>query len=391
MSSAIAETPRLLTLDALHRSLGARIAPFAGYAMPIQYPSGLKAEHLHTRSQAGLFDVSHMGQLRIRARDGRRETLFGALESALPLDFDGWASGQQRYSLLLNEQGGIEDDLMMLRLDTDAQTSEIRMVVNASNRESDRAWLTARCPSLEIEWVDAALIALQGPQAQAVLAALDPAAASLGFMEGRSLSLAGVDCLATRSGYTGEDGYEISIPDKAAETIVRQLLAHPAVQPIGLGARDTLRLEAGLPLHGSDIGPAVTPIEAGLQFAIARSRRAGGTKAGGFPGAAIVLEQLQRGAPRVLVGLSSGETVPIRAHSAIIDRAGRPLGEVTSGTVSPTLGHPVMLALLSRAALEAADPDGLAAIVRQQRPAVRRVALPFVPKRYRRLSRPTTP
>jgi aminomethyltransferase len=210
-------------------------------------------------------------------------------------------------------------------------------------------------------------------------------------MEGRSLSLAGVDCLATRSGYTGEDGYEISIPDKAAETIARQLLAHPAVQPIGLGARDTLRLEAGLPLHGSDIGPAVTPIEAGLQFAIARSRRAGGTKVGGFPGAAIVLEQLQRGAPRVLVGLSSGETVPIRAHSTIIDRAGRPLGEVTSGTVSPTLGHPVMLALLSRAALEAADPDGLAAIVRQQRPAVRRVALPFVPKRYRRLSRPTTP
>ena len=184
MSSTIVETPRLLTLDALHRSLGARIAPFAGYAMPIQYPSGLKAEHLHTRSQAGLFDVSHMGQLRIRARDGRRETLFGALESALPLDFDGWASGQQRYSLLLNEQGGIEDDLMMLRLDTDAQTSEIRMVVNASNRESDRAWLTARCPSLEIEWVDAALIALQGPQAEAVLATLDPVAASMGVTAG---------------------------------------------------------------------------------------------------------------------------------------------------------------------------------------------------------------
>jgi aminomethyltransferase len=378
MSSTIVETPRLLTLDALHRSLGARIAPFAGYAMPIQYPSGLKAEHLHTRSQAGLFDVSHMGQLRIRARDGRRETLFGALESALPLDFDGWASGQQRYSLLLNEQGGIEDDLMMLRLDTDAQTSEIRMVVNASNRESDRAWLTARCPSLEIEWVDAALIALQGPQAQAVLAALDPAAASLGFMEGRSLSLAGVDCLATRSGYTGEDGYEISVEGRFADEIALILQGEPEVEPIGLGARDSLRLEAGLCLYGHDIDTTTTPIEAGLAWTIQKRRR----EARDFPGAATILDQLANGPARRRVGLRPEGRQPAREGTAVLDAAGAAAGTVTSGGFGPTVNGPVAMGYV-RADLAATGTE-VSLEVRGKGLPAKVAAMPFAPHRYHR-------
>jgi aminomethyltransferase len=374
---------KLLALDALHRSLGARMGPFAGYMMPIQYPAGLKAEHLHTRASAGLFDVSHMGQLRLRARDGRDATLFAALERALPVDFDGWAVGEQRYSLLLNDRGGIEDDLMMVRWGAE-NSAEVRIVVNASNRAGDLAWFAARCPDLDIEVLDAALIALQGPQAEAVLAALDPAAASMSFMQARMLRLHGTSCLATRSGYTGEDGYEISIPLAAAESIVQALLGHPAVRPVGLGARDTLRLEAGLPLHGHDIGPDITPIEAGLAFAIASTRRAQGAKPGGFPGADMLLPQITSGAPRKRIGLISDEPMPIREGAAIVDHAGTPIGRVTSGTVSPTLEQPVMLALVDREAFERAGDQALHAVVRQNRPAVRVAKLPFVPKRYRR-------
>jgi aminomethyltransferase len=369
-------TPRRIPLDALHRELGARMGGFAGFEMPIQYPAGLKAEHLHTREQAGCFDVSHMGQLRITGPD-----LHATLERALPLDFDGWPAGRQRYTLRLNEAGGIEDDLMVANLG-----DEVRMVVNAAHRDADRAWLRARCPTLTIEWVDAALIALQAPAAEAVLAALDPAAAGMTFMQARELSLSGVRVFTTRSGYTGEDGYEISMPVAQAEAIVRRLLADPRVMPVGLGARDTLRLEAGLPLHGHDIGPATTPVEAGLAFAIAGSRRAGGAKAGGFPGAAPILAQLQTGAPRRLVGLTSDESIPIRAHAAIVDAQGRPWGEVTSGTLSPSLGRPVMLAPLHASVVAQASGPGpaLHAVVRDRRPAVRQVPLPFVPKRYKR-------
>jgi aminomethyltransferase len=376
-------SPQLLALDTLHRSLGARMGPFAGYMMPIQYPSGLKAEHLHTRASAGLFDVSHMGQLRVRARDGHEATLIASLERALPVDFDGWIVGEQRYSLLLNDRGGIEDDLMMVRWQ-EGDCAEVRIVVNASNRAGDLAWFAARCPDLEVEVMAAALIALQGPRAESALAALDPTAASMSFMQARLLKLGGAECLATRSGYTGEDGYEISIPLHAAEAIVKRLLDDPAVQPVGLGARDTLRLEAGLPLHGNDIGPDITPIEAGLAFAIAPSRRAQATKAGGFPGADTILGQIASGAPRRRVGLVSDEAMPIRAQAMIVDREGFAIGRVTSGTVSPSIEKPVMLALVEREAFERSGGEGLHAVVRQNRPAVRVAKLPFVPKRYKR-------
>ncbi len=387
-----APTPSLtLPLAALHRELGAKMGPFAGYDMPIQYPAGLKNEHLSTRRSAGLFDVSHMGQLTVSCAAGRA-TLHRELEAALPIDFDGWPAGLQKYSYLLNAQGGIEDDLMLIDLgDT------VRIIVNAGNREHDLALLRAACPSLRFEWVDAALLALQGPQAEAVLAAFDPVAAAMHFMQSATLSLLGVPCLATRSGYTGEDGYEISVPTAEAERIARALLAAgggEVVAPVGLGARDTLRLEAGLPLHGNDIDPTRTPVEAGLAFAIPKSRRAGGAKAGGFPGAATVLAQLADGAPRKLVGLVSDAPVPIRAHTSLIDADERVVGEVTSGTVSPTLGKPVMLAYVERDALPgAAASAGAAAdgarpapraVVRDKRLALRWQPLPFVPKRYKR-------
>ena len=364
-------------LDALHRELGARMSGFAGYDMPIQYPGGLKTEHLRTRTSCGLFDVSHMGQLLVRPRDGRIETLQEELEACLPLDFEGWHPGVQKYSLLLNERGGIEDDLMLVNLG-----DEVRIVVNAGNRAHDLHLLTMRCPALDFEWIDAALIALQGPQAEAVLAQLDPRAASPSFMESVALELLGAPCFATRSGYTGEDGFEISIPSVEAEMVVRQLLEDSRVTPVGLGARDTLRLEAGLPLHGSDIGPETTPVEAQLAFAIARSRRSDGPKVAGFPGAEIVLNQFAHGAPRKLVGLVSQEPVPIRAHAPLVDGDGQQLGEVTSGTISPTLGHPVMLAYLP-ADLAKSDTS-LFAQVRGKRLAVTRKTLPFVPKRYKR-------
>jgi aminomethyltransferase len=377
MAAGAADTLQRVPLDALHRELGAKMAAFAGFEMPIQYPSGLRTEHLKTRSSCGLFDVSHMGQLVVRARDGRIESLQQELEACLPLDFEGWHIGAQKYSLLLNERGGIEDDLMLVNMG-----DEVRIVVNAGNRAHDLRLLTTRCPGLDFELLDAALIALQGPHAEAVLAGLDPRAASLYFMEAAALELLGAPCFATRSGYTGEDGFEISIPSVEAELLVRQMLADPRVTPVGLGARDTLRLEAGLPLHGSDIGPETTPVEAQLAFAIARSRRVDGPKVAGFPGAEVVLNQIAHGADRKLVGLVSGEAVPIRAHAPLVDDQGRQVGEVTSGTISPTLGHPVMLAYLPAELAKSEAP--LFAQVRGKRLPVARKALPFVPKRYKR-------
>ena len=412
---------KTLPLHELHRELGARMAGFAGYEMPIQYPMGLRAEHLHTRAYAGLFDVSHMGQLRVTGPQ-----LHSALESALPVDFADWPAptsqapasqapasasggqiqvsgglgagiGLQRYSYLLNDAGGIEDDLMLVNLG-----NEVRIIVNAGNRDADLARLRALCPGLKFEWIDAALLALQGPAAESVLSALDPRAAQLRFMQSTTLELAGVACFSTRSGSTGEDGYEISVPSAAALSIARKLLSDERVKPIGLGARDTLRLEAGLPLHGNDISPTTTPVEAALQFAIPKSRRAAGAKAGGFPGSAVVLEQLVQGASRKLVGLISDEAIPIRSHAAIVNAQGQVVGEVTSGTVSPSLGKPVMLAYLHRSALNmgaqsgavagtiaaagtvAVTAAGLHAVVRDKRPLVKVIALPFVAKRYQR-------
>ncbi len=367
MAPELMRTP----LHDLHRELGARFGPFAGYDMPLQYRDGLRAEHLWTRAHAGLFAVSHMGQLRVRGPD-----LEQALERALPVDFAGWPHGLQRYTLLLNPRGGIEDDLMVERLE-----GEVAMVVNAACKDKDLARLQALCPVLAFEPLGHALIALQGPRAEQALAELQPAIARLGFMHAARFELAGTPCLVTRSGYTGEDGFEISVPAARASALARQLLAHPEVKPIGLGARDTLRLEAALPLYGQDMDARTTPREAGLDWAIARSRRAGGLKAGGFPGAEVVLREEREGAHRRFIGLVGVERVPVRHGAALVDAAGREVGVVTSGTVSPSLERPIMLAYVGR---ETGPQAELFALVRGQRHAVALAPLPFVAKRYKR-------
>ncbi len=358
MNGALQRTP----LHSLHLELGARMAPFAGYELPMQYAAGLKAEHLWTREQAGLFDVSHMGQLRVRG-----EGLHAALERALPVDFSTWRPGLQKYSLLLNERGGIDDDLMVTRLE-----DEVLIVVNASGRQGDTERLKALCPELEFSLLDRALLALQGPRAAQVLAG----AADLKFMHARRMAVAGIECLVTRCGYTGEDGFEISVAAADAQALARGLLAHSTVRPAGLGARDTLRLEAALPLYGQDIDAATSPREAGLAWAIAPARRPGGAKAGGFPGAAGANRAAKR-----FVGLVGEEPVPVRHGAHLLDAAGARVGTVTSGTVSPTLGKPVMLAYVD-AGVAAGAP--LNAVVRSRSHPVRMARLPFVPKRYQR-------
>ncbi|MGQ0547229.1 MAG: glycine cleavage system aminomethyltransferase GcvT [Betaproteobacteria bacterium] len=357
MSEALRRTP----LHALHRELGARMVPFAGYDMPLQY-AGLREEHLWVRANAGWFDVSHMGQLCLRGED-----LAAALERALPVDFTGWPVGLQRYSLLLNDRGGIDDDLMVTRLE-----GRITIVVNAACKAQDLARLEALCPTLELAVLDHALIALQGPRAAEVLAE----AAHLRFMQAQTVRVAGVECSVSRSGYTGEDGFEISVPASQALALARKLLEHPAVKAVGLGARDTLRLEAGLPLYGQDMDGDTTPREAGLAWAIARSRRPGNAKAGGFPGAAFVDR-----AERRFVGLVGAGPVPVRTGARLIDAAGAVVGKVTSGTVSPTLSKPVMMAYVDPGVDDAAP---LRAVVRDRPHPVSIVPLPFVPKRYKR-------
>ena len=353
-------------LHGVHAELGARFCPFAGFEMPLQYRDGLRAEHLHTRAHAGLFDVSHMGQVRVT---GPR--LHEALERTLPLDFDGWPVGAQRYSLLLNERGGIEDDLMVTRL-----ADEIRIVVNAAGRQGDLALLRALCPGLSFELLDRALIAVQGPDAESVLASIEARVARLAFMQAGTFG----DWLVSRSGYTGEDGFEISIPKEQGAALARQLLAHPTVKPVGLGARDTLRLEAGLHLYGQDMDANTTALEASLGWAIARSRRAGGRKEGGFPGAETYLRQVREGASRRLVGLVGDEPAPVRHGAPLVDATNSEAGTVTSGTVSPSTQKAIMLGYVS---VEFLDKD-LFAVVREVRRAVRISKLPFVPKRYKK-------
>jgi len=359
MPEVLQRTP----LHALHAELGAKFTPFAGYDMPVQYKDGLRAEHLHTRSHAGLFDVSHMGQVRVTGPD-----LEKSLERALPVDFDGWAVGQQRYSLLLNDRGGIEDDLMVTRL-----ASEVRIVVNASTKEKDLRLLSDLCPRLSFNLLDHALIALQGPQAEQVLGIRD-----LRFMQAGFFELAGAQCLVSRSGYTGEDGYEISVPKDVADKFARLLLASSSVKPVGLGARDTLRLEAGLHLYGQDMNADTTVLEASLGWAIARSRRAGGKKEGGFPGAEVYLRQAREGVQKKLQGLVGEENVPIRHDSPLVSADGAELGVVTSGTVSPSTQKPIMLGYVRTGA-----PENLFAVVRGARRPVKVAKLPFVPKRYK--------
>jgi aminomethyltransferase len=361
-------------LDALHRTLGAKLVPFAGYAMPVQYPSGILAEHNWTRGHAGLFDVSHMGQVRL---DGPRDVgaAAAALERLVPADIVGLKPQRMRYTVFTNDAGGILDDLMV----TNAG-NHLFLVVNAACKVADIAHLKAHlsndCRITPLP--ERALLALQGPEAAAVLSALAPEAVKLGFMAAAALPVAGVACFVTRSGYTGEDGFEISVPADDAERLARTLLADARVKPIGLGARDSLRLEAGMCLHGHDIDATTTPIEADLAWTIQKRRR----ESGGFPGAAVILKQLAEGPRRKRVGIKPDGKAPAREHTAVTATDGAPLGEVTSGGFGPTVGGPVAMGYV--AARGAAPGTPVQLVVRDQPRPAAVVPLPFTPHRYHR-------
>lgn len=369
----------LTPLHDLHLELGARMVPFAAYAMPVQYPTGVLKEHLHTRALAGLFDVSHMGQLRLSGVGAS-----AALESLVPADIIDLPSGKQRYALFTHTTGGILDDLMVTRLNTPDEIDHLFIVVNAGCKVADVAHLRAHLPdSLTLtELHDHALLALQGPAAVTVLARLNPSVAQLVFMSGMSATLDGASCFVTRSGYTGEDGFEISVPAADASRLARRLLAEPEVAPIGLGARDSLRLEAGLSLYGHDLDISTTPVEASLTWAIAKVRRTDGARAGGFPGAEIILGQLHGGLTRKRVGLAGLEKVPVREGAPILDAAGTQVGTVCSGGVGPSFGRPLALAYVDIAC--SAVGSTLFAEVRGKKIPMEVVTLPFVPTRYYR-------
>ena len=356
-------------LDGLHRELGGKMVPFAGYAMPVQYPAGILTEHLHTRAGAGLFDVSHMGQVEI-AGPG----VAAWLESLVPADVQGLGLGRTRYSVFTNDQGGIEDDLMISRLGEE----RLFLVVNAACKQADIAHLQRHlAPGLTLTVLaDRALLALQGPGAAAAIAPIAPDAPAMGFMSIRELTIGGIACLATRSGYTGEDGWEISVPADQAEALARLLLAQPGVKPVGLGARDSLRLEAGLCLYGSDIDTVTTPIEAGLAWIIGKRRR----EQGGFPGAAIILGQLRDGPSRLRVGLKPDGRAPARAHTEITDAAGTRLGEITSGGFGPSVDGPVAMGYVPAAS--AAPGTAIKLVVRGKALDAHVAQLPFHPHRY---------
>ena len=367
-STVMSRTP----LHALHVSLGARMVPFAGYEMPVSYPAGILAEHRQCRESAVLFDVSHMGQLRLVGADAA-----SALETLVPVDVVGLAEGRQRYALFTNDEGGILDDLMVTR-----RADHLFLVVNASCKDADTAHLRERIGDRCViePMPDRALVALQGPKAAAVMARLAPALAKLVFMSGAEARIAGIDVFATRSGYTGEDGFEISVAGSDAEALARALLAAPEVAPAGLGARDTLRLEAGLCLYGHDIDTTTTPIEAGLTWAIQKVRRPGGDRAGGYPGASVIARQMAEGIARKRVGLVGLDRAPVREGAALVDESGAHVGRVTSGTIGPTVGKPVALAYVATA-LAALDTR-LQADVRGKRMPMQVAPLPFTPHRY---------
>ena len=372
------EATGLLTtpLNALHLELGARMVPFAGYSMPVQYPTGLMAEHLHTRIAAGLFDVSHMGQLRLVGDDAA-----AAFETLMPVDVVGLPPGKQRYGLLLTDEGTIIDDLMFFN-----RGEDLFVTVSGACKAGDiahiQARIGARCDVIPMP--ERALLALQGPQAVAALSRLVPGVEKLVFMTGAGFTWNGADLFITRSGYTGEDGFEISVPNESAEALARALLAMTEVKPVGLGARNSLRLEAGLCLYGNDIDTTTTPVEASLNWAIQKVRRLGGARAGGFPGAGTVLAQLD-GAMRLerqRVGLVATERVPVREHVKLENLDGQTVGEVTSGLLSPTLNQPVALAYVQPD--YAAAGTELFAMVRGKPVPMVVTPTPFVPTRYHR-------
>ena len=359
-------------LYALHLELGAKMVAFAGYDMPVSYPGGIIAEHKQCRESAALFDVSHMGQLRLVGDDAAR-----ALESLVPADVVDLPVGKQRYGLFTSSTGGILDDLMITRREGD-----LFLIVNAACKHADIRHLTThigpRCTVQPLP--DRALLALQGPKAVTALSRLNAGVTELTFMTGIGAVLNGADCFITRSGYSGEDGFEISVPSEQAESLARALLAQPEVKPVGLGARDTLRLEAGLCLYGHDIDTTTTPVEAGLTWAIQKVRRAGGARAGGYPGASVIDGQLTTGVACKRVGLVGLERVPVREGALIFDARGHKLGHVTSGTLAPTVDKPIAMAYL--AMNHAIVNHEVYAEVRGKHWPMRVTAMPFAPHRY---------
>jgi aminomethyltransferase len=382
-NTTAAEPPLKRTpLYDLHVELGARMVPFAGYSMPVQYPPGVIKEHLHTREAAGLFDVSHMGQCFIVGPDW--ETTARAIEALAPADVLGLKPGQQRYSQLLNESGGILDDLMITRLAYEGFEGCAYVVVNAACKDADYAHIAARLPAgVKLDVDDGlALIALQGPQAVDALAVIVPEVRDIAFMSYRGAKLDGVPLHISRSGYTGEDGVEISIPAADVEAFCRRLLSDGRVRPVGLGARDTLRLEAGLCLYGHDIDETTSPVEAGLMFSIGKRRR----EEGGFPGADRLQREIAQGTARRRVGLRLEGRAPAREGSEIHDTGGTPVGVVTSGSFSPTLGRPIAMGYVEAAS--AAPGTSLSIVIRGTPHPATVVSLPFVPNRYHRKKAP---
>ena len=370
LSDELLKTP----LHDLHVELGARMVPFAGYSMPVQYPAGLMAEHLHTRAAAGLFDVSHMGQLRLEGNDAA-----AAFESLMPVDVIDLPVGKQRYGLLLNDAGGIMDDLMFFN-----SGSSIFIIVNGACKAVDIAHIQQKIGTLckMIPMPEMALLALQGPQAVTALSRLAPGIEKLVFMTGGRFDVAGCDCFLTRSGYTGEDGFEISVHADQAEKLARALLAQPEVKPVGLGARNSLRLEAGLCLYGNDIDTTTTPVEASLNWAIQKVRRTGGARAGGFPGSEKILSQLTdpNSLTRKRVGLKALERIPVRDHTALHALSGEVIGEVTSGLLGPSINQPVAIGYVGPEF--AAVGTQINAMVRGKSVLMEVCGMSFVPTHY---------
>ncbi len=375
-TAALKKTP----LHALHLSLGARMVPFAGYDMPVQYPAGVMKEHLQTRQAAGVFDVSHMGQVIVKAKTGKYEDAALALESLVPVDILGLAEGRQRYGFFTDDNGGILDDLMITHLD-----DHLFVVVNAACKDEDVAHMQKhigdRC---DITVLDRALVALQGPRAVDVLAELWADVAAMKFMDVRHCRLHDVSCLVSRSGYSGEDGFEISIPADKAEDVTKRLLEHPDVEAIGLGARDSLRLEAGLCLYGNDIDTTTTPVEAALEWGMQKARKTGGARAGGFPGSARILSELNNGATRRRVGLKPEGKAPVRGHAKLYaDAEGKTeIGEVTSGGFGPSVEGPVAMGYVPVS--HAAAGTEIYAEVRGKYLPITVSALPFITPTYKR-------
>ncbi|KQM35648.1 glycine cleavage system protein T [Rhizobium sp. Leaf68] len=372
---------KVTPLHSLHLSLGARMVSFAGYDMPVQYPAGVLREHLHTRASAGLFDVSHMGQVIVKAKSGKVDDAALALEKLVPVDILSLKAGRQRYGFFTDENGYILDDLMITNLG-----DHLFVVVNASCKEADLAHMKAHLSdSCEITLLDdRALIALQGPRAEAVLAELWAGVSDMKFMDVREIPLHDVPCIVSRSGYSGEDGFEISVPADKAEEIAEALLEHPDCEAIGLGARDSLRLEAGLCLYGNDIDTTTSPIEASLEWAIQKARRAGGDREGGFPGADRILGELGNGTSRRRVGLKPEGKAPVRGHSKLFaDAEGKTeIGEVTSGGFGPTAEGPVAMGYVPT---DYTKPGtAIFAEVRGKYLPVTVAALPFITPTYKR-------